>query len=265
MPMAFFLAVSNALTRTSGWCWAVFCFILMFSRSKKSAFFPWMSLGIIALSIGYLLLVNRLVYHVESGIWLYAIVLAIPFLDGAVFNKVSLFSKMYKILWVGFIIGTIAFEAIGISNQAYLKKEMTLIGSIKVPQKWKDFLAYADENPDKVFILSFERYKELGESRNPPYQSITPGSFNNVFSLGYWNIHLPAMKAELAKRGVGNPVHDIVHDNVYLMEDNNGLSLELFYKEHYHQSLKVDTVKVFDDLILKKYSLLKDSGDMSYE
>jgi hypothetical protein len=109
-----------------------------------------------------------------------------------------------------------------------------------------------------VFLLSFDRYKEMGELRNPPYIAIGPGDFDNIFSWGYWNIHLPAMKKELAKRGVENPIRDVVHDNVYVLENNEGSALDVFYEEHYHKSLQVDTVRMFEDLILLKYRLPKD-------
>ena len=106
-----------------------------------------------------------------------------------------------------------------------------------------------------VFLLSYDRYKELGEIRNPSYVAIAPGDFNNIFSWGYWNIYLPPMIRELEKRGVKNPIRDIVHDNVYLLEDGDRSSLDEFYKEHYHKSLSVDTANVFGNLLLLKYRL----------
>lgn len=265
LPVSFFLAVSNAFTRTSGWCWVVLCLSLILSGGKKRVLYPWASFSVIAVSIGYLLLVNRLVYHVESGIWLYAIVLAIPFLDMLSINNKLTFLKWEQTLLFSVVFISVVFTVIGISNQSNLKKDVSLIETVQTPQKWKDFFAYAKENQDKVFILSFDKYKEMGSIRNPPYIAIEPGGFNNIFSWGYWNIYLPAMKKEFAKRGVHNPVHDIVHDNVYLMEDYNGPALGLFYMEHYHQPLTVDTVKKFEDLVLIKYRLPKVNEEARYE
>ena len=255
LPVAFFLAVSNAFTRTAGWCWAILCALLFFSKSKTANIYPWVSLGIIAVSIGYLLLVNRLVYHVESGIWLYSIALLIPFLDISEINKGVLWSKIEKTFFYGIIFAAVVFAMIGISNQSHLKDQFSVIDSVETPKSWTEFLAYAKNNPENVFLLSFERYKEFGMIRNPPYIAIGPGDFDNIFSLGYWNIHLPAMKQELAKRGVKNPVCDIVHDNVFLLEESNRPSLQSFYREHYHKSVLVDTVKAFGDLLLLKYCL----------
>lgn len=253
LPVAFFLAVSKAFTRTSGWCWALFCFLLILSKSKKTALYPWVSLGIIMISVSYLLLVNRLVYRVESGIWLYAIVMAIPLLNGT-FIENTISSKLHKVLGCCVVILVFAFMIIGISNQDFLKQDVSIISSVETPKDWNEFLQYANENMDDVFILSFDKYKELGTLRNPPYASIGPGTFDNIFSWGYWNIHLPAMKQELAKRGVENPIRDIVHDNVYVMEDGDPY-LKIFYESHYHKSLQVDTVKKFGDLMLYKYRL----------
>lgn len=149
------------------------------------------------------------------------------------------------------------FAYFGIAEQGTLKKHWNLIEHEKIPADWKNFLLYASDHNDDVFLLSFEKYKSLGTFRNPPYKAIEPGSWNNIFSWGYWNIHLPAMKQEFKKRGVNNPIRDVVHDNVFLLEENNKPSLQDFYRRHYHDSLWVDTVKAFGDLMLLKYHSTK--------
>jgi len=255
MIAALFLAISNAFTRTNSWCWAFLCFFLILSRSKKAALSPWISLVLIAVSIVYLLLVNRLVYRVETGIWLYAIIFTIPFLDISAIGKVILERKLCKLVYVGSVLVALVFSAIGVSNQEHLKEDIALISSVKTTKDWENFFEYAKEKPNDVFLLSFERYKEMGELRNPPYIAIGPGDFDNIFSWGYWNIHLPAMKKELKKRGVENPLRDIVRDNVYVMEERNAPTLASFYERHYHESLWADTAKVFGDLMLLKYHL----------
>lgn len=265
LPVTFLLAISNAFMRTNGWCWALLCVLLMLSKSKKAAVYPWISLVFVAFSLVYLLLVNRLVYRVESGAWLYAIVFAIPFLDSSVFFMKPLTPRRNEILACFIVACSFIFTAVGIMSQEHLKKDISLIDTVKTPKDWNDFLSYAKENKDKVFLLSFDRYKVMGELRNPPYVAVGPGDFDNIFSWGYWNIHLPSMKKELAKRGVDNPIRDIVHDNVFLLEDQEGSSLGVFYEEHYHESLLVDTVKVFGDLSLLKYRLPDNEGADRYE
>ncbi len=260
MPVKFFLSVSNALMRCSGWCWVLFCILLLFSPSKKANLYPWVSLGFIAVCIGYLLLVNRLVYRVESGIWLYAVASTIPFMQKEIFTTNTIFLEKEKFFLFAISIMIAVFAFIGISNQDSLKKYFSLVETPEISKDWVLFLEHAQKHPDDVFLLSFERYKTLATFKNPAYKAIEPGSWDNIFSWGYWNIHLPAMKSEFAKRGVENPLRDIVHDNVYVMEDNRGIPfLQDFYERHYQDSVSVDTAYAFGDLMLFRYKLKKDS------
>ena len=264
VPIAFFMAVSRELTRSVGWCWVIFCIFLLLAKSKLANLYPWASLGIIAISIGYLLLMNRLVYHVESGIWLYATACGIFFMPAnfTISNISTIkWSKLAPPLLCAL---AIFFAYFGITEQRTLKKQWNIIEVEQIPDDWQEFLKYAESHKDDVFLLSFEKYKDLGTFRNPPYKAIEPRSWDNIFSWGYWNIHLPAIKQEFEKRGVQNPIRGIIHDNVYLLEDYNKPSLQDFYKRHYHDSLWVDTVKAFGDLMLLKYHSTKlqpDNGE----
>ncbi len=259
MLVAFFLSISNALMRCSGWCWVLLCSMLMLSSSRKANFYPWASLCFITVCIGYLLLVNRLVYHVESGVWLYAVTASIPFISKEKFVVNTVLMKNERFVLFGIIVLIIIFAFFGISGQASLKKSLSLIETPQMPKDWSDFVNYAQNHQDDVFLLSFERYKSLGTYKNPAYLAIEPGSWNNIFSWGYWNIHLPGMKEEFKKRGVTNPVHDVVHDNVYVLEDDETAFLDIFYPFHYHKYLLVDTVRTFGDLRLLKYRAKGDS------
>jgi len=261
MPVTFFLAVSKALTRCNGWCWAIFCLILMLMRSKKSNLYPWFSLIVIAVSIGYLLLVNRLVYHVESGVWLYAAVCSIVFMSLDLFWQNAILQKWMRFMPIILCVFAIFFACFAMTDQFIVKNKKNLIETAHIPVNWQQFLNYAENHVDDVFLLSFSSYKTLGSFKNPPYLAIRRGSWQNIFSWGYWNIHLPSMKQEFLKRGVTNPIKDIVHDNVYLIEDYNTPSLCAFYEDHYHQKIKADTVKVFVDLMLLKYRYVNDLDD----
>lgn len=265
MPITFLLSVSRALMRSSGWCWVIFCLFLMLTLSRKANLYPWVSLSFIAMSIGYLLLVNRLVYHVESGVWLYAIVCSIAFMSQDEFSQNLAVLKWNRVIPVVLLFLSAYFAYFTMAGQVYIEKRTKLIETVEVPEYWQMFLDYAHNHPNDVFLLSFDRYKSLGTIHNPPYLAIEPGSWNNIFSWGYWNIYLPAMTKELQKRGVTNPIKDIVHDNVYLLEDNNKPSLQDFYKRHYHKVLDVDSVQSFGDLMLLKYHLASEmvrNGEM---
>ena len=133
---------------------------------------------------------------------------------------------------------------------------MYLIETPVLTNDWKAFLEYSQERQNDVFLLSFEQYKALGSLKNPAYLAIEPGSWNNIYSWGYWNVHLPAMKKELLARGVKNPLRDIVRDNVFVLQDGYQQPLEIFYENHYHKKIVSDTAAVFGDLVLQKYRLM---------
>ena len=117
------------------------------------------------------------------------------------------------------------------------------------------FETYAQEHPKDVFLRSYNQYKILGTFKNPAYKAIEPGSWNNIFSWGYWNIYLPEMQKELRLRGVCNPIHDVIHDNVYVIEGKEDSFLKSFYPLHYQDSLYADTVQIFGKLALLKYKV----------
>lgn len=252
MPVAFLSTLSRALTRPGGWCWVIFCMLLIAAPSRKTNCFPWISLFIVAISIGYLLLVNRVVYHVETGIWLYAIASCIPLLDGNSIEQNQFVRSHCKKL--PYIMGGLAFlfAVISVSSQP-LKTQWKFIETREMNEDWKSFVDFAEVHADDVFLLSTERYKELGEIKDKPYRSIEPGSWKNIFPLGYWNVNLPAMKKELAKRGVENPIKDIVKPNVYVVDDYPYPVFIGFYKQHYHKVISVDTAYTFGSLHVLKY------------
>ena len=252
MPIAFLVTVSRALTRTSGWCWVILCILLIVIPKKKSNLYPWISLAIVAASIGYLLLVNRVVDHVVSGVWLYAVVCGIPFLDKEEIERNQIVKEREKLLSFLMVVFAVLFAVVSISSQP-LKSQWDIIETRKMDKDWKDFVNYAESHPGDVFLLSFDRYKELGLAKDKPYRAIEPGSWQNIFPLGYWNMNLPAMRKELAKRKVNNPIKDIVNDNVYVMEEYPYPILQDFYEKHYNEHLFVDTAYTFGSLQLLKY------------
>lgn len=252
MFFSFFMAVSVALTRTNGWCWVVFCLLLILFPHKRSNWYPWVSLSLIALSLGYLLWVNRLVYRVESGVWLYAIVSAIPFLSKDIVKKSG--THFDNILVCGIYLLVVVFAIWAISSQP-LKTRWTLIETKEMTQDWSSFVEYAQQHSNEIFLLPFDRYKQLGTLKDKPYKSVAPGSWQNIIPLGYWNINLPAMKSELVKRGVVNPIKDVVKPNVFVVADKDISSLPDYYLRHYNQALVVDTVVSFGEICLLKYQL----------
>lgn len=249
MPAAVIDAISDYILRPAVWCWAFVCILLIISYRKSVFTVPWFSLFIIGLSYLYLLLVNRVVSHVESGIWLYATTMLFPFIDIDVFQG----KRGNSLFLAGIVISIVGIFLAGLGlflNKDTKKSELDVFDHTP---NWPLFLEYAESHPNDVFLLPFDRYKHLAAITGNPYKATPAGSFQNIFSTGYWNIYLPEMERQMNKRGVENMFRDIKNDNVYVLSEETSMSFVPFYADHYHEILAVDTLKSFGDMLLLKY------------
>ena len=249
MPGALFFVVANSFFKTNAWCWALFCFAFFYFAPRRANWYTWGSLGLICLCLGYLLLLNRVVYHVESGIWLYAIVCAIPFMRKEDFDKGEKM-KALPVLLFALVAGAFV---LAMANQRDYGNNRLLFGTPEMSKDWKAFEKYTKDHPEDVFMLYFNDYKYLATYKDPAYRAAAPRSWGNIFSFGYWNINLPGIKMELAERGVQNPIGDLTKDNVFVLETDTLHRFDRFYKVHYHDSVVIQPVKEFGELRLVKY------------
>ena len=251
MPFAIIRAVSNSFYKSRAWNWTLLCLTLLCFSGRRYWWTPWTSFALIGLSYTYLLLVNRVMDHVESGIWLFAVVFVLFFID----NKHVMGQKQTNRFFlttcivgiVGFILTATLFAVDNQSRNARIQKA----GGFS----WNEFLQYTKDRPDDVFLLPFERYMQLAECTGKTYKALPPHSLDNIYSTGYWNIYLPPMEQELKKRGVSNLFYDIKNENVYVVNDKYSLSFAPFYSEHYHEILVADTIKSFGSITLLKYRI----------
>lgn len=249
MPGALFLVVANSFFKSNAWCWALFCFALFYFVPKRACWYTWGSLGLICLCLGYLLLLNRVVYHVESGIWLYAIVCAIPVMRGVDFERGSRQRALPALL---FVVAAGAF-VLAMFNQRDIDNDRPLFGVPEMSRDWRAFDDFTRAHPNDVFLLTFNDYKYLATYRDPAYRAVAPRSWGNIIPLGYWNINLPGMRQELAERGVENPIGELLRDNVFVLETDTIHRFTRYYQVHYQESVEIMPVKEFGDLRLVKY------------
>ncbi|MBR2863802.1 MAG: hypothetical protein IKB97_09700 [Bacteroidaceae bacterium] len=249
MPFAVMRALSNTLLKGSVWCWALLCIAIIFFSNRRNWWVPWVSIGLISIPYTYLLMVNRVVGHVEVGVWVFAVIFVLSFIQ-----KEDILDKKQTNSFLQ-IIGLVCIASLIISGTYVafdkVSKAPTVIG--ETTADWTAFCNYAKKHPDDVFLLPFGRYKDLATHINHAYAAVEPGSWDNIYSSGYWNIHLPAMERELNKRGVSNIIKDVWHDNVYVVADEDALSLAPFYSDHYHEQLTIDTLMHFGKIDLLKY------------
>lgn len=249
MPVALFLVVAKSFFKANAWCWIVICFMFFFFIPKWANWYTWGSLALLSLCMGYLLYVNRVVSHVESGIWLYAIVCAIPMMRSDSFKDKKYVDKL------PYLIGIMALGSLvlALSGRHHVDNNRLVFGVPQMSKEWSEFNQYIQAHPDDVFLLYFNDYKYLATYRAPPYKAVAPGCWGNIIPLGYWNMNLPGMQKEMRIRGVQNPIRDIIRDNVYVLETDTLHRFNRFYQVHYHDSVSIRIVKEFGNLHLVKY------------
>lgn len=257
LPGALLIAMANSFLKTNAWCWGGLCLLLFFFAPKKASLCAWGTLSIIALCLGFLLLQNRVVHHVEMGIWLYAVFSTVTFFEREC-ESAALVEKSLPLLVTAMALGCLV---LGLTTQRNEETDRLFFGATKMPAEWSDFLEYAGEHSDDVFLLGFHQYKALATFHTPIYKSIAPHSWGNIIPMGYWNVNLPGMKREMELRGVKNPMGDIIRDNVYVLDESCNYHLESYYKRHYHQDVVVDTLQKFGTLSLLKYRVLTEATD----
>ena len=154
LPAAVAMGISNAFTLNMAWCWFFVCVLILLFTGKKSRLYPWVSLALVVASYIYLLQLNRLVSHVEMGIWLYAAVMGIPLLqrDNAVARVSSKISSRLPIIVSLFAFVFLAGTILSLPKE---DRNRTIFAVPEMSSEWRGFLEYANNNIDDVYLLSF--------------------------------------------------------------------------------------------------------------
>lgn len=233
--------------------WLLFCMVLYISNKPKNCFL-WITFFFIAGALAYLLYVNRLVYRVEVCLWLYATVLTIFFLK--------------KLPYIRPKIAPIAmFVLMGIACYEYYSNRFVFrspnnAGNISMDEVlgrtgYEHLFAFMDTEPDStLFLVPMDTYMDFAEHRLPPYLNEPMGSWSRIVPLGFWTPYFPDIEQSFRRRGMVNPVKDLVKENVYFVSDIKfGLSLKDFLETHHFQKIQIDTVKKFKDISVLKYTV----------
>ncbi|SHM55202.1 hypothetical protein SAMN05720472_1611 [Fibrobacter sp. UWR3] len=234
--------------------WLLLCFALFAFKSPQSLW-SWLSLLIVCAMIAYLLYLQRLVYRVEVGLWLYAALLTIPFLKERF--------QIHKSISIGFVcvVAIITLCSYAISGPTVRHVRSGEIVPIHHEHTdtvdYKGLFAFMDSVPDStVFVMEMNSYMSMSRQKVPPYLTEPQGSWEQVISFGFWTPYFPDVEKAIHKRGVTNPMKDVVLDNVFVVDVP---TLGNFLEQHYYNKVKVDTVHNFNGMVVYKYSLVNDS------
>lgn len=240
--------------------WLLFGIIVLV-MNKKGNLYLWLSFASVLLMIVYLLYVNRPVYRVELGLLFYATVLSICFLK----KCTCTFPKVFYAIGILFL---------GIAGYVYYSHRYFFRGpndghifameEVLGTKGYDALFSFMDSLPDSVvFVVPMDTYMDISEHRLPPYLNEPKGSWQHIIPMGFWTPYYPDVERSFRKRGLTNPIKDLVKENVYYVSDIKfSLSLVDFLEEHHYNHVKMDTVKKFEDLSVLKYSVVQDSSGM---
>ena len=250
IPRLLLNALGNSLHSPLFWTWFIFC-LLIWATNRKKFLYLWASLAVILYLMTILLGMNRLVYRVESGFWLYAAVLAVP-LWGRFRYELS-----RKLVFVAVAVIALAnVFTYATSGKLVRGMESGKLRTVAIEDStdYDQVFAYINRLPDKMFLLSMNAYMRFSHHRNPPYLAEPIGSYRRTVSFGYWTPYLPEITQTLAEFGITNPIKDVVHDNVIVINEGK---LTNFLQRHYYDSVAVDTVKEIGEMTFFKYRLVE--------
>ena len=250
IPRSLLNSLSNSLRSPIFWAWFTFCIIAYFTNRKKLLYL-WSSFGAILSLMAYLMYIGRLVYRVESGFWLYAAVLAIPLIGQMKFKLPS--KVIYATLTIIALFNIYTYATSGEIVRNPSTGELKTL-AIEDTTDYNKVFEYIDSQPDKMFLLSMNAFMRFSHHRNPPYLATPTGSYRNTISFGYWTPYLPEITATLKDYGITNPIKDVVHDNVIVLNEPN---LVDFLQRHYYNSVAIDSIKAIGEMTFYKYHLVQ--------
>ena len=251
LPLKLIDALQSLAKTPMFWAWLVFAIMLQCMKGRGLAY-SWLSLIVLMSLMGYLLGIQRLVYRVETGLFMYACCMAIPFFKKL---EISMSTKLCgAILFIICGVNVMAYATMGdIVRNSQTGKEKDLHPATDTT----DFAAiykYMDSNSDKFYMPSMYINMLFAEHQKPQYAPTPMGRFRKFVSLGYWTPYLPEITESLREFGIENPMRDVVMDDVVVIGEG---SLCGYLQRHYYDSVAVDTVAAFDDIIFYKYRLVK--------
>ncbi len=250
IPRLLLSALGHSLRSPLFWTWFIFC-MLIWATDRKKFLYLWASFAVILYLMSMLLAMNRLVYRVESGFWLYAAVLAVP-LWGRF--RYELPRKLVVVaVAVIALANVVTYATSGEMVRGPGSGELRTL-AIEDSTDYNQVFAYIDSQPDKMFLLSMNAYMRFSHHKNPPYLAEPIGSYRRTVSFGYWTPYLPEITQALAEFGITNPIKDVVHDNVVVV---NAGGLADFLQRHYYDSVAVEKIKSIGEMEFFKYRLVE--------
>lgn len=239
-----------SITHPCCWAYILICLILLYSGRKKSLY-AWGSLAILLALMAYLVYLMRMVYRVETGLFFYATVLAIPLLK----EMRSISNRRFTMLLVFFAIAYIlCFYFTGSCQRSISSGSLIDVSRKKtVLSGYSAVWDYMDSLPgNTVFVVPMNTYWSFAGYRGPLYRSERIGSWKRIICIGFWTPYFPDVELSLKEYGIENPIRDVVKENVVFV-GNNEILLDFLHR-HYSENISVDTLRDINGVKFLKYS-----------
>ena len=203
--------------------------------------------------MSYLVYMQRLVYRVESGLWLYATVCCIPFLK----SLQSISKRKFMVILGSLMIAYATYFACTGSLVRSVSSGQLWNGSLRQkngPAKFNSVFEYMESFPQNmVFVVPMGTYMTFSYYQTSPYFSEPMGSWKRIIPLGYWTPYFPDVEKSLKEYGAENPMRDVVKENVVVI-GNDEMLLDFLHR-HYYENATVDTLRDISGVKFLKYSI----------
>ena len=235
------------------WLWFIFS-LLLYVSCRKNILYIWLNLILVLLLMAYLQIIGRPVYRVENGFWVYATVLLIPMMNVVpTMRKVYFGGLIALLLSVNIFVYAYLGEIVKQPNTGDYAEMINKNPKEDIQGLWN----YIKESPDSnVFLVDHNTYMMFAQRLNPPYLAEPKNSWNKIIPMGYWTPYFPDVELEFHKRGIVNPMKDVVNDNVFVVGDVN---LKSFLQLHYYD-VSYEEIRDFEGIkVLKYHRIVKEA------
>ncbi len=250
LPAAVLYRFDRSIAHPCCWAFCMVCLVLLLHGGKRSLY-VWGVLVVMFMLMSYLMYLMRLVYRVETGLWLYATVFAIPLLNE--FRPMS-HRIFLTILGAILLVFTVCFYFTGNFQRSISNGQIQKVPSLEFSRNnYQEVFKYMDSLPDNtVFLMPMWIYWSFARYREPPYYSAPIGSWKRIISFGFWTPYFPDVEKSLRLYGIENPMRDVVNDNVLVL-GNDEILLDYLHR-HYYENAKIDTICDIGGVKFFKYS-----------
>jgi hypothetical protein len=222
----------------------------------------------------YFLLLGRLLYRLEFGLWLGVATIALWFLKTPTqFRWKTGYTVVLLLLILLFkyplYIPADAFaertpecnemDKMEINSALFYAREYSAARYRSRPYQhrcYSELRKELESHPENLYMLSHLDMIRPQYCWFSPYQAVPAGYFKNQIYLGFWTVYWPDVEQSLRERGVENPLKELVKENVYVVGGTvvADKSIQEYLMRHYYYNVNVKLIKVVDGVGIYKYT-----------